>query len=70
VGTSSGKELLKGIYMNNRLAKKIRKTVNYKVRTDLEKLVETLSKDKLSLRIKYALKILFKKGKITFRVVK
>jgi hypothetical protein len=56
--------------MNNKLAKKIRKTVNYKVRTDHEKLVETLSKDKLSLRIKYALKILFKKGNITFRVVK
>lgn len=47
--------------MNGRMAKKIRKVVHQEIRTDLEKLVQTLQKDKLRVRIKYAFKIIFKK---------
>ena len=46
--------------MNGRLAKKVRKQVNKKVRYDLTEVVKVLSEAKLHERIGYALRIVFK----------
>ncbi|HEX2866532.1 MAG TPA: hypothetical protein VHO03_05800 [Ignavibacteriales bacterium] len=46
--------------MNDKLAKKIRKQINRKVRTDMEDLARTLSDARLYWRIVYAFRIVFR----------
>lgn len=46
--------------MNAKMSKKIRKTVNRKVVTDMEELAKTLSKAPLYWRIVYAFRLVFR----------
>jgi hypothetical protein len=52
--------------MNGKLSKKLRRIAHKKLRTDLEHLVFVLSKEGTLTRIKYAIKIVFKKHNIKF----
>lgn len=56
--------------MNNKTAKKIRKTVHKVARVDMGRMLEALIKDKLIFRLYYAYVIVFKKdtSKIKFRM--
>lgn len=46
--------------MNGRISKKIHRSINKKVRTDMEDLAKTLSEANLYWRIIYAIRIIFK----------
>jgi hypothetical protein len=46
--------------MNNKLSKKIRKSINKKVRSDMEDLARTLSEAQLWWRVIYAVRIILR----------
>lgn len=46
--------------MNNKLSKKIRKEVNKKTRFDFKEFFEMMKDEPLLIRVRYALKIVFK----------
>lgn len=46
--------------MNQKLSKKIRKEVNKQIRLDKDEIFRTIGEENLIIRIRYAIKIIFK----------